>query len=191
MSADVLSGGDERPPRRRRTALLVVVVLLVVGAVGLERWERQRQLDALLAAAADAEQIVLDSRRSLSGLVSYSGAVLARPDLEPSQRAALLSSFAADTSRYPPRMARPRSAVAQVRPLPWDGELEQARAAYLARIDAWTSFVASAVEQPDTLLLERRSTRPARETAATALVAAADGRRDARVEEVRTRLLSR
>lgn len=70
-------------------------------------------------------------------------------------------------------------------------ELARARTAYLERIDAWTSFVARAQEQPDTLLLEPRTTRPAREAAAEALLAAADGRSSEQLDDVRAALLRR
>jgi hypothetical protein len=176
---------------RRTWWVLALVALLVAGGLAGIRWEEQRRLDALLAAAEDAEQVVNDSRRSLGGLVRYSNGLLARTDLAPEQRAAVLDTFAVDAQRFLPRMAGPRAAVADVSPLPWDGELADARDAYLARIDAWTGFVAAAVEEPDTLLLERRATRPAREAAAAALIEAADGRVDERVGELRTTLLMR
>lgn len=70
---------------------------------------------------------------SLGGLVQYSNALLARTDLSPQQRAAVLSTFAVDAERFPPRTTEARQALERVRPLPWDGELREARAALLAR----------------------------------------------------------
>jgi hypothetical protein len=191
VTADQLSSGRDERPRRLRSLLglgvLSVVVLLVLGA----RWESQRQLDALLAAAGDTEKVVQDSRRSLGGMVQYSNGLLARTDLTPSQRGAVLDSMAVDADRYPPRVAAPRTAVEQVRPLPWDDDLRRAREAYLVRIDAWTAFVAAAQQEPDTLLWERRATRPAREAAVKALEAAAGGRSPERLDQVRTAMLRR
>lgn len=190
--ADQLSGGDDRAPRGRgRSVALVLLVLLAAALYGAERWESRRQLDALLTAGTEVEAVVGDSRRSLGGLVQYSNGLLARTDLSPKQRAAVLSTFAVDAERFPPRTVEAREALEQVRPLPWDGELRAARAALLARVDAWTGFVAGAVEAPDTLLLERRATRPAREAAAAALEDAADGRADDRVSALQQALLSR
>lgn len=185
---DELVGG----PGRERSAwwsrvALVVVVLAAVG-VGVERYEHQRQLDALLTAAADAEQVVDDSRRSLAGLVQYSSQLLSRSDLAPEQREAVLASFALDAQRFPPRMARPRAALEDVRALPWHDELASAREAYLDRVDAWTAFVDGVQADPSSLLFERRATRPSREAAAQALSAAAD---DERVREISATLLSR
>lgn len=190
MTSDQLVSGrdDGRPHRLRGVALVVVAVLVALGVVGA-RWESQRQLDALLAAAEDAEQVVRDSRTSLGGMVQYSGALLARPDLEPAQRAAIVDSMAVDAQRFPPRMAGPRAEVVQVRPLPWDDDLQRAREAVLARIDAWTAFVAATQERPDTLLLERRVTADARQAAVEALVAAASGRSSDRVERLSGELL--
>lgn len=189
---DEIAGAREPTPGSRwRAGVAVALVALALGLLALERYESQRQLDDLLAAAADTEQVVGDARRSLGGLVNYSNGLLARTDLEPEQRAAVLDSFAVDAGRFPPRMEQPRAAVEQVRPLPWDDELAGARQAYLDRVDAWTAFVASAVDAPDTLLLERRATREVREQAAAALLEAADGRSAAAVTEIREALLSR
>jgi hypothetical protein len=180
----IVSGRDDGPPRRLRTGALLLVAALVGLAVLGARWESQRQLDALLAAATDVEQVVHDSRVSLGGMVQYSNGLLARTDLEPAQRAAVIDSMVVDAQRFPPRVAAARSAVEQVRPLPWDEELRAARDAYLARIDAWTGFVTSAQEQPQSLLYERRETRPARVAAAEALAAAAGDRGRVLVEQL-------
>jgi hypothetical protein len=190
--ADELTGGRADPRSRPRVpAALLLAVLLGAAGHGAVRWESARQYDALLAAAAHAEQVVVDSRRSLGGLVQYSSGLLARTDLQPAQRRAVLASFAVDARRFPPRVEQARAQAAAVRPLPWDGELAQARDAYLTRLDAWTGFVAAAQDQPDTLLLERRATRQARLDAARTLDAAADGRSSHRLDLVRDALLGR
>ena len=192
MTAEQLaSGADDARPRTGLRVGVVLAAVLVAALYGVVRWESDRQYDALLSAAVDAERVVQDSRRSLGGMVQYSSGLLARTDLGPEQRAAVLDSFAVDAERFPPRMQAPRAAVADVRPLPWDGELRDARDAYLARVDAWTGFVAAALEEPETLLLERRATRPAREQAAAALEAASDGRGGDRLATVRDALLGR
>jgi hypothetical protein len=187
---DVLDteGGSASP--RRRALLVAVVAVAALVFVGA-RWESERQLDALLTAATDTEAVVHDSRRSLGGMVAYTGALLSRSDLEPAQRAAVLDSFAVDAGRFPPRVEEPRAALERVRPLPWDGDLAAARDAYLERIDAWTRFVSEAQDSPDTLLLERRATRPAREAAAEAVQDAADGRRAEQVAALSEALLGR
>jgi len=184
--ADLLTSGrdDGRGGSRRRRAVTVLVVLLVVGAVAAERWESDRQRDALLDAAVAAEAVVQDARRSTTGMVQYTGSLLARPDLDVAQRTAVLDSLAVDARRFPPRIAEHRAAVAQVRPLPWDEDLADARAAVLARIDAWTAFLDSTAQQPETLLFERRATRPAREQAAQALAGLGDPRGDQLVERL-------
>ena len=190
MTVDELASGTERRRPRLRLALVLLAVL-AVAAYGVARWESDRQYEALLDAAVDTEKVVQDSRRSLGGLVQYSNALLARSDLAPAQRAAVLDTLAVDARRFPPRVEGPRAAAAAVRPLPWDGELRAARDAYLARVDAWTRFVAAAQDEPDSLLLERRATRPAREAAAEALAAAADGRAPDRLAQVQAALLGR
>lgn len=181
------------PSRRSRLGGAVLAALLVLGlaAVALERWESRRQLDALLQAATRAEQVVQESRRSLGGLAQYSGGLLARSDLGPAQRAAVLDTFAVDARRFPPRVADARAALDRVRPLPWDDELADARAACLARIDVWTAFVEAAQAEPDALLLERQATRAEREAAARAVQAAADGRAGPQVAALTESLLSR
>jgi hypothetical protein len=192
VAVDELASGREDVRVRSGLALAsLLLAALAAAGWGLARWESARQYDALLEAAVDAEQVVRDSRRSLGGLVQYSGGLLARTDLAPAQRQAVLASFAVDARRFPPRVQGARAQAAAVRPLPWDGELAVARDAYLARLDAWTGFVAAAQDQPDTLLLERRATRQAREDAARALAAAADGRSSDELDLVRAALLGR
>jgi hypothetical protein len=190
--AEELAGGSDRPGRRgRRTAGLVALLVVALLGTGAEQWESRRQLDALLVAAADVERVVQDSRRSLSGVAGYSAALLARPDLGPEQRAAVLSTFAEDARRFPPRTAPARVALEQVRPLPWDRELHAARKACLARLDAWTAVVEDGQDEPLLLLQERRTTRAEREAAAGALRAAAGGRAAEQVDSLRQSLLRR
>jgi hypothetical protein len=186
--ADELHGG--RPERRGRLGLVALLLVALAGAgYAVERYERDRQLDALLAAAEDAERVVSDSRVSLGGMVRYTGALLSRSDLSDGQRAAVLDSLVTDARRFPPRVEAARSAVESVRPLPWDGELADARAAYLERIDTWVALVEASDQDPGALLQERPRTRAVRTAAADALTAAADGRRADQVAEVREVLL--
>ena len=170
---DVLSGSPDTPPRRWPRVLLVLALLVGVG-VAVEQWERQRQREALLAAAADAERVVGDARTSLAGLVRYSGGTFAQAELGGPQRQALLDTFAADTRRFVPRVAGPRQAVADVRVLPWDDELRRARAAYLARLDDWTSYAGGSVDDPESVFFERRVTSEERSRAAAALTGLGD-----------------
>jgi hypothetical protein len=191
-TADELSGGSDRPGwSRRRRWLLVALLVAVTAAAGGAQWESRRQLDALLLAASDVERVVQDSRRSLAGLVHYSSALLTRTDLAPEQRAAVLGTLAADAQRYPPRTQAPRAALAGVRPLPWDSDLREARAAYVARLDAWTALVEAAQDDPLRLLYERRDTRDQRQAAARTLEAAADGRAAEQVAALQRDLLGR
>ena len=193
MAADTLSGGaDDAAPRRRWLfPLLIALAVVALAATGLERWERQRQLDRLLDGAQATEQVIADSRRSLAGLVTYSEPLLSRSDLEPAQRAAVLDSLAVDAARFPPRLLAPRSIIEDVRPLPWDDDLETARQAYLERIDAWTALVDATRAAPEDLLFERRLSEPEREAAARALLEAAGDRSADRVDDVRSSLLPR
>ena len=186
-ATDVLTAGDDDARPRRWPRVLLVLLLLAGGAgVGLEQ-DRQRQRAALVDAAVDAEQVVGAARTSLAGLVSYTSATLSQPGLAPEQRQALLATFARDAQRFVPRMRSRRAAVAEVRVLPWDDALRDARTAYLARVDGWTALVESSVDDPQSLLLERRHTREARERASAALAAVGE---PADVAEV-TALLSR
>lgn len=174
MSADLLAGGAD-PPRRRPAwrAAVVVLILLAVAGFAVGRADRDRQVDALVAAAAQAEQVVTDAGTSLAGLVAYSNAALSRPDLAPAARDAVLQSFARDAARFRPRVAAPRAAVGRVRVMAWDGALREARSLVRARIDAWTASVDAATSHPDTLLTVRRDTRDLRARTADALQAAA------------------
>jgi hypothetical protein len=172
-AVDEIASGRERAPSLLRLVALGVVLALVAGGVAVLRWERQRQLDARISAASSAERVVSDQRRSLAGLFRYSEALLGRSDTQPAQRAAVLASFSADAARFRPRIAAPRAAVAEVRPLPWDADLAAARPACLARIDAWSAAVEAGRDDPDLLLAEPRDTRAARARAADALETAA------------------
>jgi hypothetical protein len=185
VTADqLLSGRDDDRPHRLRAVVLLALVVVVGLALVAARWESRRQLDALLAAATEVERVVHDSRVSLGGMVQYSNGLLARSDLEPAQRAAVVDSMVVDAQRFPPRVAAARAEVERVRPLPWDDDLRAAREAYLARIDVWTGFVTGAVDLPESLLYERRETRPARLAAAEALAAAAGERGQGLVEQL-------
>lgn len=203
MTRPVLDGGSAEPvdalvsgpePSRRRRALLVVVVVLALlcaaGAVAA-RWERQRQLDALVGAAAEAERVIAAQHTSLYGLYGYTAAELARTDTGAAQRAALLAVFSTDAGRFRPRMAAPRAQASSVHPLPWEGDLSRARAAVLARIDAWTAAIDASQADPDRLLSERRDTQAERVGAADALLAASDGHADAALAGVLTSLRGR
>lgn len=177
MSTDLLVGGSGAVRRRPVLRLLVVAlaVLAVAGYAGV-RLDRGRQVDALIAGAAQAEQVVSDAERSLAGLVRYSQGTLSAPDLGAEQRDAVLQSFVRDAERFRPRMAAPRARVAGVRVAPWDGRLREARTAVLARIDAWTAALDAARAEPDRLLTQRRDTGALRGRAAASLVTAAGGR---------------
>lgn len=177
MTADLLAGGSES--RRRRPvlcALAVVLVLLAVAGYAAVRADRDRQVDALVAAAVRAERVITDAGTSLSGLVAYSNAALSRPDLEPAARTAVLQSFARDAARFRPRVQAPREDVSRVRAPAWDAGLREARSLVLARIDAWTASVGAAATHPDELLTVRRDTRGLRDRTADALLRAASGR---------------
>ena len=167
LRADLI-GSEPRPVSWRRRALVVAVVLLLAAGLLVERRERGQRLDAFLAAAAASEQVVTEARTSLGGLVRYSNGLLGRTDLRPTQRVAILDTFALDAGRFVPRMEQRREAVAAVDPLPWDRDLAAARDAYLARIDAWLLQIEKAQEDPDRLLRERRDTRLARVAAEVA-----------------------
>jgi hypothetical protein len=187
---DVL-GSEPRPVSRRRRALVAVVALLLLAGLALDRWERSRRFEAFLTAATDAEQVITDARTSLGGLVRYSNGLLGRTDLRPTQRVAILDTFALDAGRYVPRMQERREAVVAVDPLPWDRDLAAAREAYLERIDAWLLQIQKAQEDPDRLLRERRDTRLARTAAADAVEQAAGRRSRDEVEALTKALLSR
>jgi hypothetical protein len=166
------------------------VLLLLAGAV-VERQVRSARFEQFLTAAGDAEQVVTEARTSLGGLVRYSNGLLGRTDLRPTQRVAILDTFALDAGRFVPRMQARREAVAAVEPLPWDGDLAAARDAYLARIDAWLLQIEKAQEDPDRLLRERRDTRLARVAAADALEEVAGRRSPDEVEALTKALLTR
>lgn len=170
---EVLSGAPDDAPASRWPRVVLALLLLVGAGAAVAQWEQQRQRAALLAAVEDAERVVGDSRTSLAGLVAYSSGALAQPGLGAPQRRALMSTFAQNAQRYVPRMQARRDAVADVRVLPWDDALRRARAAYLERMDGWTAFVTASLEDPPSLLLERRYTRADREQAVTALRTAA------------------
>jgi hypothetical protein len=188
--ADMIAGGHERSRSRLRVVALVLAVLAVVAYAGV-RADRDRQVHALVASAARAEQVVADAARSLAGLVAYSDAALSHADLGSAQRDAVLQSFVRDSERFRPRMAAPRAAVAAVRVMPWDGRLRAARAAVLARIDAWTAAVDAAPRDPDLLLTVRRDTRGLRQQTADLLLAVAGPRDDPELDRLVSSLRGR
>lgn len=119
MSADRLQSGPERLRGRTgvRALALTLAVLAVLGYAGV-RTERGRELDAVVTAAAQAEQVISAAGVSLAGLVGYSAAVLSHADLAPASRDAVLQSFVRDAQRFRPGVTGPRTALAGLRILP-------------------------------------------------------------------------
>ncbi len=172
---DEVGSEPARLSRRARTLVGAVLGLLVLGGAA-DRWQAEREVEALLDAVRSGEAVVVDSQRSLAGLFDYSGPLLTSADAPPGARAAAYDTLARDAARWTPRVDAERRDVAGLVVLPWHGDERAAREAYSLRLDRWVEVLQQTAEDP-------QGARPptvgdSREAARTALVEVAGERAD-------------
>lgn len=181
-------GSEPRTLGRRGRAAVVVVVLLLVAALAADRWQRDRELEALLDAVAVAEPVLRDSQQSLTSLAEYQSALLNVVDVPPAAKAAAYENLARDARRWLPRLAGPARTVEATAVLPWHRSVRDGRDAYAGRLQAWLESLERTAADPRSAV-RTGADGAAREAAFQALVAAgADdervgvllGRREAR-----------
>ena len=169
--------GSPETSRRARTLVAVVLVLLVLGLAG-DRWQSERELDRLLAAVADGEQVIHASQASLTGLADYQSDLLHSPDTPQAARAAAYDNLASDARRWHPRVAARQEQVTSLQMAPWHQDLREAREAYAVRVQRWTEVLERYAGQPQTGGDPRGEVADARDAARAALLVAAGGERE-------------
>jgi LacI family transcriptional regulator len=133
---DVVEGGTERTSRPGRTAVIgIVLVLLASAGWWLERGDRQRQFDRLMACVSAGEAASAEATARVSIMSNY-----IRPALRAGQPAQLeaglyrLVAQAAGTAV--PELERAAAGCAGGAERAWQVSLKDARAAYRDRLDA-------------------------------------------------------
>lgn len=173
---DEVSGAE---PVSRRTRSLVLAVLLVVAlAFAADRWQSERELDQLLAAVADGEQVIDRSQSSLSSLVEYQAPLLAGGDVPAEAQKSAYANLSRDAARWQPVLDGPRRRVAEVRMLPWHQDLREGKAAYAVRVQRWADVLEQTRVDPQRSLQTRNEVGRSKADALDALLAAAGGERE-------------
>lgn len=168
---------------RRARALVVGVLLLVALLLAGDRWQSGRELDQLLRAVADGEGVIDRSQTSLSSLVAYQAALLSGTDVPAEARESAYANLSQDAARWQPLLRGPQRRLAEVRVLPWHGDLERGKAAYALRVRRWADVLEATRTDPQRSLRTSNEVGRSRADALAALLAASGGEAD-RVREL-------
>jgi hypothetical protein len=132
--------GAAETSRRTRTLVGIALVLLLLGAAA-DRWQADRERQALLETVASSEQVVQASGASLRGLATYVGPLTSNPDAPERARAWAYETLAHDAARWQPRVQSRRQQVLDVPVAPWHGDMRAAREAYAERLAVWVDVL--------------------------------------------------
>lgn len=149
--ADVLASGPDRAPRRLPWRLLTVLGLLVVLAVGADRVQHRREVDALLTRAGSGQEAVRYADGRVRATLIYAGPSLGRADVAPSVRSSLERVVSGEATGQLAAVRARRDAVARTAVLPWHRDLRAARAAYVGYLDVRLGYLAAVGADLDAL----------------------------------------
>lgn len=140
--SDVLGGGgpDRLPRRGRRLALGVLVLLVVLGLAG-DRWQRDRERDALSRQARDGSASMAYADGRLHAALVYASPTLMSPEVADTVRQSLARVVSGEAAAREPDLAAARDRVRDLRVLPWHRAQQDARRALLADLDLRLSYL--------------------------------------------------
>ena len=138
--ADLL-GSDDPPRRRGRGLRLLAPAVLVVLSVLADRWQTDREVDALLDRAAAGTESVRYADGRVLGTVRYAAPAMLSPSVRPQVRASLRDLVRREAAGQVGDLRAERAAAADVLVLPWHGAQRTARDRWVEYLDARVAYL--------------------------------------------------
>ena len=161
--ADLLASGSQRRPRPGlRVAVATVLVLAVLGVLA-DRWQRGREVDALVARAAAGQEAVRYADGRVRAAQQYAAPALGGAGVPAGVRTSLEEVVRG-------------AAGGRVAVLPWHGQQRTARQAYVGYLDLRTEYLAGIAADLDVLYRPHPELLAALERARSAYLHAAGAR---------------
>lgn len=154
-------------------ALVLVVGLLLVAVGAVDRRQRARELDRILARAAAAQATIGYADRRIAGTLSYVEPQVRRPATSPQVRASLRALVQGEADGQLAALRTRRAAVRDVAVWPWHRANVAAREQYVDYLDTRISYLLSVATDFSSLFRSHPELARSSEAARSALTAAA------------------
>ena len=173
---DLLASGSQRRPRPGlRVAVATVLVLAVLGVLA-DRWQRGREVDALVARAAAGQEAVRYADGRVRAAQQYAAPALGGAGVPAGVRTSLEEVVRGAAGGRVADLREQRAATAGVAVLPWHGQQRTARQAYVGYLDLRTEYLAGIAADLDVLYRPHPELLAALERARSAYLHAAGAR---------------
>ncbi len=174
--ADLLASGSQRRPHRGLRVAVAAVVALALLAVLADRWQRGREVDALVARAAAGQQAVRYADGRVRAAQQYAAPALGGAGVPAGVRTSLEQVVRGAAGDRVADLRDQRAATAGVAVLPWHAQQRRARQAYVGYLDLRAAYLAGIAADLDVLYEPHPELLAALERARSAYLAAAGAR---------------
>ena len=172
---DLIDDRDSRPSRRTTTAIgaaLLLIAVLLAGAAA-DRWQREREVDQLLARAGAAQGTISYADQRIAGTLSYVSPQIRQPSAPARVRASLRAIVQEEAAGQLSALKADRTAMAETWIIRWHDEQRTARRAYVDYLDARLGYFEAVAGDLAELSVPRPELAARHEAARSALAAAA------------------